>query len=532
MNKETKGKGENTVKTSKVEVPVVESQQQNGDSASDDRKKALEREKLELEIEKIKVDTAKSELEKKELTKPFYKRQAYLQFSIPAVVSLLAVLASFYFGFLDRNIKEKNEEIANKEAKIKNLTDTENKLSLDKKDAEDKLNELNEQIRALQATSESEKREKENLELEKASLDEQKRQLDTQIALLNTQKEISQTQIENLKVKQAELIAGLDRLKEELIQAQIKVEIAEMKTVADQYFGNDYNTQVAGLNGIVKEYKKNPQAKENYQKFWVDIIESRKYDSNKRAYLAFILYELTGEDIWLDVWSKFWGEVIEKTINNLQNNDLNLIDVSKFYVGEINLGTSDIAAALGFESKANVKDVRLRVINKLHSKTEFLSPEQTFLFFAELHFQTSGVYYEPFNFQSILESIFEEDRELFYRLIEISILTVNNKSGLQQIRALELIRTLGGEWTVSVIGGELIKENKIEQNWSYNPLDVVSINIPKDNWNKASLNSEEWKQWLKQPQHKCLLDYWIQPGLLKLKNSPGLLKKVIEGKCD
>lgn len=239
MNKDAKDKGGKNVEISEVNEPAIETQQQNGHSNSEDWKKILEREKLELEIEKIKTDKAKAEVETDELKKPFFKKQAFLQSSLIAlltiIVSGLGVGWTIYYGFkqLDLGLKQ-----ADKNKLEKDYTELDQK----NKDAINKNKELEDERKALEADKERLSKEKALLENEGNEIKKEKAKIDNDLKMLTAksvvQQGLVQGVINDLQLKKEKLEerykiieARKDQLEKDVITADIKGNYVLLKAV-------------------------------------------------------------------------------------------------------------------------------------------------------------------------------------------------------------------------------------------------------------------------------------------------------------
>lgn len=283
----------------------------NGSSDLDDIKKALERQKLELEIDKIKADKRKTDFETTELEKPFFRKQVFFQSSIPAVISLLALILSVYFSVVQSENRDLTKQKTDLEKAVGDLEKKEKQLLDDNKNAQAQQNQLNEQIKGLKAETEEEKREKEKFERENASLDERQRFLDTQIATLNTQKEmlntqneISKAKIEGLKIEQDNLVLDRNKLvaevtqrKNELAQKENDLRIAKIEgkylllKTAIFPFSND-------LEKNFEEIKNIYQSDSAFQQNFDDFIKSQSENSNEKQFAALLGYVVTDNQKW------------------------------------------------------------------------------------------------------------------------------------------------------------------------------------------------------------------------------------------
>lgn len=222
MNEDTKDKGEKNVEITEIESLIIENLQPNDSSDSDDWKKALEREKLKIEIEKIKVDKKKTEVETEELEKPFYKRQAYLQFSIPAIISLLAALVSIYFGFLQNDIKKVQADLDARKSEVARLDAERKELIQAKEKAIQEQEQLDSQIELLKTDKNALNTEKERLGILNASIQSRQDSLNERIEKLRDQKNGLDSEVINLRSEQAKLSLERDKLKNEFEATQNK----------------------------------------------------------------------------------------------------------------------------------------------------------------------------------------------------------------------------------------------------------------------------------------------------------------------
>ncbi len=313
MDKDTKDKEGKNVKNSGVEIPVIETQQQNGNSDSDDWKTAFEREKLGLEIEKIKADKAKTEIETEELKKPFFKKQVFLQSSLIAlltiIISGLGVGWTIYYGF-------KQIDLGLKQADKNKLQENYSELEQKNKDAINKNKELESERQIIEAEKVRLSKDMESLASEGNEIKKANVKIDNELKVLTAksivQQGLVQSVINDLQLKKEKLEerykvveARTIQLEKDLVTADVKgnyVLLRAVTKIPNFIPSQDESIKIYPdtLKSAYEEPRLRYKKEAGYRQGFLNFIETKLQNSNYEEIPIALMfgYVVTSDSKW------------------------------------------------------------------------------------------------------------------------------------------------------------------------------------------------------------------------------------------
>jgi hypothetical protein len=495
MKKGTEDKGIDNLITSE---PEEGTHQQNGNSGPGDWKELLEREKLELEIARIEAETA-------ELKKPFYKRQAYLQFSIPAIISLLAVLASLYFGVLDRNIKEKQEEVRELTASINSTKDKARQEATDlheqNESAVAQLKELNTQIASYQAQSEKEKTDKEQFENTNRRLQGEQSRLQERLNQLKDKRDENKEVVDGLRFEYVKLNTELTKANSAVRMAALGEPLKELLTFREEGkpAKSNESTLVDGIGGgsriITRLFQSNQRYRNDYEDYFRAALE-KNGEIRKKLRISALLYKLVDSAEWKNKSEELTQEAVSGAIKELKEKP-----------GEFNLRV--------FTDMRAIENYKLldTALSFLHEEMNELEAGDIRNIFSRLDIPYNLIKKNP----------------IFYRFLNAGLVLIYKSDGRTQLDGLNFILKLAGGGARAVFLGNLVSDKRISESRVTYVLEAptreyIPDTLPKD--------FDSLKNWLADQQNQCLIDYWKENNWTKLRADSDLLIKVIDLECN